>query len=66
MPTKTITAARGQKIRTDYARDDSSHSVPNDMGKKLGGSTTNIGHSITGASAQIPGHGSPDKKNRFK
>jgi hypothetical protein len=42
----------GGKIRTSYPRDNaSSHKLPNTRGKSMGGSTTNLGHSLTGASA---------------
>jgi hypothetical protein len=37
---------RGTKIVADFARDDSSMSVPKCHGKDLGGSPTNLDHSI--------------------
>lgn len=48
---ETASAARGTKIVQDFGRDNSSQSVKNPHGKKLGGSTNNLGHSLTGASA---------------
>lgn len=62
--TKTESAARGQSIRTDYGRDNSSHDLKNTMGGKMGGSTTNLAHSMSGASAQQEGNPG-GKKNRF-
>ena len=37
---------RGTKIVADFARDDSSMNVPKCHGKDLGGSPTNLDHSI--------------------
>lgn len=51
---KTVTSeavARGQKIVTSFGRDNSSHQLPDTMGGKMGGSPTNISHSLSGASA---------------
>lgn len=61
---KTEKAARGQKIVTEYGRDNSSHNVANAMGGKMGGSPTNLAHSLPGTSAEQKGDPSP-KKNRF-
>jgi hypothetical protein len=42
----------GGTIRTAFPRDHSgSHDLPNTMGKELGGSPTNLAHSLSGASA---------------
>jgi hypothetical protein len=45
---------RGQQVVRQFGRDDSSHKV-NDgeakNGRKMGGSTENLGHSLTGGSA---------------
>lgn len=46
----------GGKIRTSYPQDASgSHKLPNTRGKGMGGSTTNLGHSLSGASAVMEG-----------
>ena len=37
---------RGTKIVEDFARDDSSLNVPKSHGRDLGGSSTNLNHSI--------------------
>jgi hypothetical protein len=59
----TTKAARGQTIRTDYARDDSSHTaIKNNFAPKMGGSVTNLAHSLSGASPNQEGE---EKKNRF-
>jgi hypothetical protein len=47
---ETAGGARGTKIVRDFARDDSSCDVKNPHGKALGGSTTNVSHSLSGAS----------------
>lgn len=44
-------AARGQTIVRSYGRDDSSMSVPGATGQKIGGSVTNLSHSLSGSSA---------------
>lgn len=60
---KTQSVARGGTIRTDYARDNSSHDLPETMGGKMGGSTTNLAHSISGAASVTDS--TATKKNRF-
>lgn len=62
---KTDKAARGQKIVTSFGRDDSNHKLPNTMGGKMGGSTTNLSHSISGANAKMDGNAMKDKKDTF-
>ena len=46
----SMSAPRG-KIVTSYARDNSSHSLPNTKGKAMKGGTDNLSHSLSGASA---------------
>lgn len=65
MATKTQKVDRGGEIRTDYGRDDSSHKLSNTMGDKMGGSTTNLSHSLSGASAKMDGNATNQKKDRF-
>jgi hypothetical protein len=66
MARKTTSMERGGKIQTDYPRDDSSHNLPNMMGCKMGGSTTNLAHSLEGASVRSRQDGTgKDKKDRF-
>lgn len=48
---KKVSAARGQSIHCGYGRDDSSHKVEGSMGQKMGGSTENLAHSLSGAGA---------------
>lgn len=55
----------GQTMVTCHGRDDSNHSVPNGMGGKMGGSTSNLAHSIVGSSAKEGGNASKEKKDRF-
>lgn len=53
--------ARGQTIGRSFGRDDSSYPVDDGQaknGKEMGGSTTNLGHSLSGASAVQRGTGS--------
>lgn len=48
-----------EKIKTAHPPDNSgSHKLPNTKGGKMGGSTTNLGHSLSGASAVQTGSGS--------
>jgi len=50
MGTKSVSAPRGTNhILSTGGKDDSSHKVG--MGKELGGSMTNLSHSLEGASA---------------
>lgn len=44
-------APRGQQILRSFGRDDSSYEVANTHGGKMGGSATNLSHSLTGSSA---------------
>lgn len=44
-------AARGQTIVRSFGRDNSSMDTPNAKGGKMGGSTTDLSHSLSGASA---------------
>lgn len=42
----------GFKDKVAYPQDNSGgHKLPNETGKKMGGSTTNLSHSLSGASA---------------
>lgn len=52
---KDKSIGQGQKIRDYFGRDNSSQSVPNTMASKMGGSTTNLSHSLIGASANQKG-----------
>jgi hypothetical protein len=45
---ETARGKRGTKIVEDFARDDSSLNVPKSHGRDLGGSPTNLDHSIGG------------------
>ncbi len=63
--TTTQKAARGGKIVTSYGRDDSNHQLPNTRGKSMGGSTTNVAHSISGASAKMDGNAMKQKADTF-
>ena len=47
-------------ITSAYPRDNSgSHKLPNTMGGKMGGSTSNLSHSLSGASAVQGGKSGP-------
>ena len=50
---ETARGKRGMKIVEDFARDDSSVNVPKCHGRDLGGSRTNLDHSIGGASVAV-------------
>lgn len=52
---KDKSIGQGQKIRDYWGRDNSSQSVPNATGGKMGGSTTNLSHSLVGTSANQKG-----------
>lgn len=65
MAVKSMKAGRGQTIVTSYARDNSSHTLPNTTGGKMGGSDTNLSHSISGASAKMDGNASKNKPDTF-
>jgi hypothetical protein len=43
--------ANGQTVRRAFPLDTSDMSLPNERGGSLGGSTSNLGHSLSGASA---------------
>jgi hypothetical protein len=60
----TDKAARGQTIQTDYGRDNSSHKVKNPHGAPMGGSVTNLAHSLPGTVANQEGTGK-NKPNKF-
>lgn len=49
--TERTSGPRGMKIVRDFARDNSDLDLPGCHGKALGGSATNLSHSLTGASA---------------
>ena len=49
--TERKSGARGMKIERSFARDNSSEKVENPHGKDLGGSPTNLSHSLSGSSA---------------
>jgi len=57
-------ASRGQKIVTSYARDNSNYKSNGKKNGSMGGSTTNLAHSLSGASAHMDGTGH-GKKNKF-
>lgn len=61
----SMKAARGQKVVTEYGRDNSSHNLPDTKGGSMGGSTTNVAHSLPGASAKEGGNASKDKTDKF-
>lgn len=44
-------ATGGMKIKTSFPPDRSSHSLSNTKGGKMGGGTSNLDHSLKGASA---------------
>lgn len=60
---KTEKAARGQTVVTPFPRDNSSYDAGEMDGRPMGGSTTNLSHSLSGDSAnqQGTGHNKPDK-----
>lgn len=60
---KTQSAARGGKIVTCYPKDNSSHKIDGKSNGSMGGSTTNLAHSLSGSSANVEGN--KGKKNRF-
>lgn len=60
---KKTSAARGQTIRVDHGRDDSSMKSDGVKQSKFGGSTTNLAHSISGASAKSDSN--EGTKNKF-
>jgi hypothetical protein len=43
--------ARGMTVRRDFARDNSDLELEDTRGGEMGGSETNLAHSLTGASA---------------
>jgi hypothetical protein len=45
----------GAKFITPFGRDNSSHSIKNTKGEKMGGSITNLSHSLSGVSANQKG-----------
>lgn len=63
---KTQSIGQGQKIVTDYPKDTSSSGAnPGNMtGKSMGGSTTNLSHSLSGCSAKQDGNATKQKPNR--
>jgi hypothetical protein len=60
---QTMSAARGGKIVVDSGRDDSSFKSNGQKMPKFGGSTSNLSHSLSGASANMDDNG--NKKNKF-
>jgi len=44
-----------QKMKVVYPRDNSSHKVGSTKGKSMGGSVTNLSHSLSGSSANQKG-----------
>ena len=64
---KTQSADRGQRIVTDYPKDTSSKGAnPGNLtGKSFGGSTTNLAHSLPGASAKQDGNATKQKANKL-
>lgn len=63
---KSQSVGKGQTIVTDYPKDTSSNgSNPGNMtGKSMGGSTTNLAHSLSGCSAKQDGNATKQKPNR--
>lgn len=57
---------KGQTIVTAYPKDTSSNGAnPGNMtGKSMGGSTTNLSHSLSGCSAKQDGNAMKQKPNR--
>lgn len=52
MPTPRRPGVDGaQKMKTAFALDTSDMELPNERGGKMGGGVTNLGHSLSGASA---------------
>ena len=52
---KKSAGRNGATFITPFGRDNSSHSVPNTKGKSMGGSITNLSHSLPGTSANQKG-----------
>jgi hypothetical protein len=50
---KASAGREGGKFLTPFGRDNSSHKLENVKGKDLRGSSSNLGHSIVGASANL-------------
>lgn len=59
-------ANRGTNMKTFFPRDNSSFSVPNAKGGKMGGSSTNLAHSLGGASATQKGAPGSDKDVTYR
>ena len=49
---KKSAGREGAKFITPYGRDNSSHKLPNTKGGSMGGSVTNLAHSLPGTSAK--------------
>lgn len=60
---KTQNIGKGQKIVTSHGRDDSSLKM--DKSYKMGGSTTNLDHSLSGASAVQTGNEARGNKSKM-
>lgn len=54
---ETVSIGKGQRISTDYGKDHSSVTGRNERIQDIGGSVSNLSHSIEGASA----HQGPNK-----
>ncbi len=52
---KASAGREGGKFLTPFGRDNSSHKLPNTKGKSMGGSITNLAHSLSGSSANQKG-----------
>jgi hypothetical protein len=52
---KKSAGREGAKFITPFGRDNSSHKVPSPKGAKMGGSITNLSHSLGGSSANQKG-----------
>jgi hypothetical protein len=52
---KSSAGRESAKFIQGFPRDNSSHTVPNPKGGKMGGSLTNLGHSLPGTSANQKG-----------
>ncbi len=63
MGQKSDSVSRGQKIVTPCGRDDSNYMSGNKY-PSMGGSVTNLAHSLSGSSAHVDGTGH-NKKNKF-
>jgi len=52
---KKSAGREGAKFITPFGRDNSSHKLPSVKGERMGGSITNLSHSLSGTSANQKG-----------